>query len=103
MPSDLRVKIREHKAPLSVLFVLNMSESMVSSLDNVSKTVLSLYRTASRKQDKVGLVVFKGSEVLLLQHPTRNLRQVVKKLLGVSASDFTFLAAVMMKALSPET
>lgn len=98
-PSDLRVKIREHKVPLSVLLVLDMSESMISSLDNVGKAVLSLHKTASRKRDRVGLVVFKGSEAVLLQHPTRNLRQVVKKLLDVGASDFTPLAAGMMKAL----
>jgi len=97
--SDLRVKIREHKVPLSILLVLDMSESMISSLNNVSKAVLSLHKTASRKRDRVGLVVFKGSEAVLLQHPTRNLRQVVKKLLDIGASDFTPLAAGMMKAL----
>jgi len=98
-PSDLRIKIREHKVPLSILLVLDMSESMISSLDNVSKAILSLHRTASRKRDRVGLVVFKGSEAILLQHPTRNLRQVVKRLLDLGASDFTPLAAGMMKAL----
>ena len=98
-PSDLRVKIREHKVPLSILLVLDMSESMVSSLDNVGKAVLSLHGTASRKRDRVGVVVFKGSEAVLLQHPTRNLRQVVKRLLDLGASDFTPLAAGMMKAL----
>ncbi len=97
--SDLRVKIREHKVPLSILLVLDMSESMISSLDNVGKAILSLHRTASRKRDRVGLVVFKGSEAVLLQHPTRNLRQVVKKLLDLGASDFTPLAAGMTKAL----
>jgi len=98
-PSDMRVKIREHKVPLSILLVLDMSESMISSLDNVSKSILSLHRTASRKRDRVGLVVFKGSEAVLLQHATRNLRQVVKKLLDLGASDFTPLAAGMLKAL----
>lgn len=97
--SDLRVKIREHKVPLSILLVLDMSESMVSSLDNVGKAILSLHRTASRKRDRVGLVVFKGSEAVLLQHLTRNLRQVATKLLDLGASDFTPLAAGIMKAL----
>lgn len=98
-PADFRIKIREHKVPLSILLVLDMSESMISSLDNVSKAILSLHRTASRKRDRVGLVVFKGSEAVLLQHPTRNLRQVVKRLLDLGASDFTPLAAGMVKAL----
>ena len=45
------------------------------------------------------MVVFKGSEAVLLQHATRNLRQVVRKLLELGASDFTPLAAGMLKAL----
>ena len=97
-PQDVRVKVREFHPPNSVVLLLDMSESMAASLDNVREAILSLHKTAYRRRDSVGLVVFKGTEATVLQHPTTNLNLIVRKLIEVGASDFTPLAAGMLRA-----
>jgi len=97
-PQDIRVKVREMLTPFTILLLLDMSESMAASLDNVRDAVLSLHEIAYKKRDRVGLVIFKGSSVSTLQHPTTNLNLVVKKLFSVGASDFTPLAAGLVQA-----
>ncbi len=96
--SDIRVKVREYRAPLCIVILLDMSESMIVSLENVKNAIRGLHKGAHRHRDKVGLVVFKGTSAKVLQYPTTNLRAVVEKLLEVGASDFTPLAAGMLKA-----
>lgn len=99
LPEDIRVKVKEYRSPLSVVVLLDMSESMVSSLDNVARAILSLHKSAYRRRDRVGLVVFKGSEAMVLQKPTTNLNLVVSKLFTVGASNFTPIPAGINKAL----
>jgi Mg-chelatase subunit ChlD len=96
---DIRVKVREKRAPLTVILLLDMSGSMIDSLNNVREAVLSLHKSAYRRRDRVGLVIFKGSDATIIQHPTTNLDLVVNKLLKVGASDFTPMAAGMLKSL----
>jgi Mg-chelatase subunit ChlI/Mg-chelatase subunit ChlD len=96
---DIRVKVREKRAPLTVILLLDMSGSMIDSLNNVREAVLSLHKSAYRRRDRVGLVIFKGSDATVIQHPTTNLDLVVNKLLKVGASDFTPMAAGMLKSL----
>jgi magnesium chelatase subunit I len=95
---DIRVKVRETRTSLTILLLLDMSESMKGSLANIRKAVQSVHDLAYKKRDRVGLIVFKGSTATVLQHPTTNLNLIVKKLLHVGASDFTPLAAGMFQA-----
>ncbi|HDO20514.1 MAG TPA: VWA domain-containing protein [Candidatus Bathyarchaeota archaeon] len=95
---DLRVKIKEYRAPLCIIILLDLSESMITSIDNVKSAIRGLHKGAHRQRDKVGLIVFKGTRAEVLQHPTTNLRTVVEKLVKVGVSDFTPLAAGMQKA-----
>ncbi len=97
-PQDIRVKVREYRPPNCILLLLDMSESMTASLDNVREAILSLHKTSYRHRDSVGLVVFKGTEAIVLQHPTTNLNLVIRRLLEVGASDYTPLAAGLIKA-----
>ena len=97
-PRDIRVKVREFRAPLCIVILLDMSESMIVSLENVKNAIRGLHKGAHRHRDKVGLIVFKGTHAEVLQYPTTNLRAVIEKLLKVGASDFTPLAAGMLKA-----
>jgi len=97
-PQDIRVKVREYRPPNCILLLLDMSESMATSLDNVREAILSLHETAYRHRDSIGLIVFKGTEAIVLQHPTTNLILLVKRLLEIGASDYTPLAAGMIKA-----
>jgi len=95
---DFRIKMRETRTPLTLLILLDMSESMTTSLDNIRNAILSMYDIAYKKRDRIGLVVFKGSGASVLQPPTTNLNLLEKKILEVGASDFTPLARGMFEA-----
>ena len=95
---DVRVKIRETRAPLTVIILLDLSESMVSSLVNVRNAILSMRDTVFKSRDRVGLVIFKGQRAVTLQYPTSNIDLLTKNLLDVGASDFTPLASGMYEA-----
>jgi Mg-chelatase subunit ChlD len=95
---DIRVKVREYYAPLSIILLVDMSMSMIGSIKNLIQGIYSLHRNVYRKKDRVGLIVFKGSRAFTIQHPTANLNLVVKKLREVGASDFTPLATGLMEA-----
>jgi Mg-chelatase subunit ChlD len=93
--ADIRVKVRESKAPLTIVLLLDMSESMAISLPNIRNAILSMHDIAYKKHDRIGLVVFKGSGATILQTPTTNLDLVVTKLRDIGASDLTPLASGM--------
>ncbi|MEM2127576.1 MAG: VWA domain-containing protein, partial [Candidatus Bathyarchaeia archaeon] len=95
---DIRVKVREMRAPITMVLLLDMSESMISSLENVRNAILSMRDTILKRRDSVGLVIFKGQGATTLQPPTRNLGLVVRRLLDVGASDLTPLASGMFEA-----
>jgi Mg-chelatase subunit ChlD len=98
-PQDIRVKLRERRAPHTILLLLDMSESMSTSLENIRNSITSMYDIAYKKRDRVALVIFKGSGASVLQQPTTNLNLLEKKLLQVGTSDFTPLASGMFQAL----
>jgi magnesium chelatase subunit D len=50
-------------------------------------------------RDRVGLIVFKGEQAHVLQHPTTNFNLIMQKLGNVGLSDFTLLAAGMLRAI----
>ena len=95
---DLRVKMREYRAPFSIILLVDMSLSMAVSISNLGRAILSLHRSVYRRRDRVGLIVFKGSEAVVLQHPTTNLNLCIQKLWKVGASDFTPMAAGLLQA-----
>jgi magnesium chelatase subunit D len=97
-PEDIRVKVKEMKAPLTVILLLDMSESMVASLQNMRNAIMSMRNIAFKRQDRVGLVVFKGQGASTVQPPTSNLSLVTRKLLDLGASDLTPLASGMYEA-----
>ncbi|MFQ6053247.1 MAG: ATP-binding protein, partial [Candidatus Bathyarchaeia archaeon] len=97
-PQDIRVKVREYRAPFSIILLVDMSMSMISSIKNLTLAIHSLHRNVYRQRDRVGLIVFKGSKAFTIQHPTTNLALVVKKLKEVGASDFTPMAAGLLQA-----
>ncbi len=97
-PQDLRVKRREYRAPFSIILLVDMSFSMTASLSNLGRAIYSLHRSVYRRRDRVGLVVFKGTEAFILQEPTTNLDLVVRKLRKVRAGDFTPMALGMLNA-----
>jgi magnesium chelatase subunit D len=97
-PSDIRVKMKEYRAPFSIVLLVDLSWSMVSSIINLGRAITTLHDRAFRRRDRVGLVVFKGYDAFVLQEPTTNVDLVVKKLWEAGASDFTPMATGMQKA-----
>lgn len=95
---DIREKVREYSAPFSIVLLVDMSLSMIESVSNIVQGIFDFHSDVYRRKDRVGLVVFKGSKAYTLQHPTRNLDLVVKKLGEVGASDFTPMAAGLFQS-----
>ncbi len=95
---DIRVKVREMRAPVCMVLLLDMSESMIPSLQNVRNAIMSMRDIALKRRDRLGLTIFKGEEALTLQAPTTNLGLVVSKLTDVGASDLTPLASGIFEA-----
>jgi Mg-chelatase subunit ChlI/Mg-chelatase subunit ChlD len=95
---DIRVKVKETRMPLITMIVLDISESMISSIESVKAAIRGLQKGAHAKRDKVGLIVFKGRNAEVLQYPTTNINAVIEKLVNVGVSDFTPLAAGLKKA-----
>jgi Mg-chelatase subunit ChlD len=95
---DVRVKVREMRAPLTIILLLDMSESMGVALPNIRNAILSMHDIAYKKHDRVGLVIFKGPGATTLQPSTTNLNLIVARLKDVGASDLTPLAAGMFQS-----
>ena len=96
---DVREKLRLYKAPMSIVFVMDLSGSMIFSIEEVKEAMLKLHGDAYRYRDKVGIVALKETGAVVVQHPITNLRVVANKLLGLRISGHTPLAAGMLKAL----
>jgi len=94
---DVREKLRLHKAPLTMVFVIDLSGSMLLRLDIVKEALLKLHSDAYRYRDRVGIVAIKGLGAVVVQHPITNLRVVANKLLSLRVSGYTPLAAGMLK------
>ena len=97
-PQDIRIKMREYRAPFSIVLLVDMSMSMAMSLFNLGRAIRTLHTHVYRRRDRVGLVVFKGADAFILQQPTTNLDLAIKKLWDVRTSDLTPMAAGMFKA-----
>lgn len=95
---DVREKLRSYKAPLTMIFVIDLSGSMLFNLEAVKEALLKLHSDAYRCRDRVGIVALKDLGAVVVQHPITNLRVVANKLLNLRVSGFTPLAAGMLKA-----
>ncbi|MFW9777206.1 MAG: VWA domain-containing protein [Candidatus Heimdallarchaeota archaeon] len=96
---DVREKVRRYKAPMTSIFVIDLSGSMLFSLEEAKEALLRLHRDAYQYRDKVGIVALKETSAEVVQHPITNLGVVANKLLGLGISGFTPLASGMLKAL----
>ena len=95
---DVREKLRLYKAPMTIVFVIDLSKSMIFNIEEVKEAILKLHRDAYRYRDRVGITALKGTGAIVVQHPITNLRVVANKLLGLGVSGFTPLAAGILKA-----
>ncbi|MHA1786367.1 MAG: VWA domain-containing protein [Candidatus Helarchaeota archaeon] len=96
---DIREKIYEYQAPLSIVFVLDASGSMFRMLKQMKDVILNLHEEAYKHRDRVGLVTFQGYEAIMLQQPTINLDLVIDRLSFVQSDSWTPLASGMLKGM----
>ena len=94
---DVREKLRMYKAPLTMIFLIDLSGSMLFNLEAVKEALLKLHSDAYRSRDRVGIVALKGLRAEAVQHPTTNLRVVANKLVNLRVSGYTPLATGMLK------
>jgi Mg-chelatase subunit ChlI/Mg-chelatase subunit ChlD len=95
---DIREKLRLYRAPATIVFVVDLSGSMLLSIEAVREALLGLHSDAYRCRDRVGIVALKDMGAVVVQHPITNLRVVAKKLVDLKVSGYTPLAAGMLKA-----
>ncbi len=96
---DVREKQRLYRAPMTIVFLIDVSGSMLLSIEEVKEALLKLHRDAYRYRDKVGIVALKDMSAIVAQHPVTNLRVIANRLLNLKISGLTPLAAGMMKSL----
>jgi Mg-chelatase subunit ChlD len=83
---------------MTIIFVLDLSGSMMLSIDAIKKAILKLHGDAYHYRDRVGIVALKDMNAVVAQHPITNLQVVANKLIGLRISGYTPLAAGMLKA-----
>ncbi|MGB9676654.1 MAG: VWA domain-containing protein [Candidatus Bathyarchaeales archaeon] len=96
---DVREKLRLCKTRLTMVFVVDLSGSMLISVDAMKEALLQLHNDAYRCRDRVGIIALKGLGAVVVQHPITNLRVVANKLVNMKISGYTPLATGMLKAL----
>jgi magnesium chelatase subunit D len=99
---DLRRRVREHRSPYSVCFVVDNSWSVHAErmVEKVKGVVFELLEDATRRGDKVALVAFKGGipEGTVVLPPTASLSQARRRLEAIPLSGQTPLADALRRA-----
>ncbi len=98
---DLRVKRRERRTGLSILFLVDASGSMGARrrMGLVKGTIISLLKESYEKRDQVALVAFRGKGAELLLPLTRSVELAEKLLRAMPTGGKTPLAAGLFTAL----
>ncbi len=99
---DLRRRVREHRSPLSVCFVLDNSYSVHAEqmVEKVKGLVYRLLADSAHRGDRVALVAFKGGlpEATVAVPLTRGARLALRRLRDVPLSGRTPLADALSRA-----
>ena len=97
-PEDLKVNLREGRAKITLIVVLDCSASMIYSLKELKRALYAIRRHVLKKRDRISLIVCKGYSAHLLLHPVTNFNLFEQKLSKVGLSDFTPLASGLLEA-----
>jgi Mg-chelatase subunit ChlD len=101
-PEDLRRRIREHRSPFSVCFVIDNSWSVHAErmVEKVKGVVFELLEDAARRGDKVSLVAFKGGvpEATVALPPTASVALARRRLEEIPLSGQTPLGDALRRA-----
>jgi Mg-chelatase subunit ChlD len=101
-PADLRRKVREHRAPLAAVFVVDNSYSLAaeSMLERVKGMALELLEDGTHRGDRVALVAFRGglAEATVALPLTRSVARARRRLEQVPLSGRTPLPDALRRA-----
>jgi Mg-chelatase subunit ChlD len=102
LPEDLRRKLREHRSPFIVCFVVDNSWSVHAErmVEKVKGVVFELLQDATGRGDKVALVAFKGgvAEATVALPPTGSCALARRRLEQIPLSGQTPLADALRRA-----
>lgn len=102
LPEDLRRKVREHRSPFSICFVVDNSYSVHAErmIDTVKGLTFRLLEDAAGRGDKIALVAFKGGlpEATIALPLTRSPSLALRRLERIPISGRTPLADALEKA-----
>jgi magnesium chelatase subunit I len=96
---DIREKVFHARVSATIIFVLDLSESISSAINAVSASVTWLSRQAYLYRDRVGVVAMKGTQGIVIQTPTSNLNLIKRKIQKLRVSGSTPLAGGLQKAI----
>jgi Mg-chelatase subunit ChlD len=97
--ADVHEKVYCARVSATIIFVLDLSESIMNVINTVSASVNWLSRQAYLYRDRVGLVVLQKTQATVIQAPTSNLNLVKRKLQELQVSGSTPLPSGIQKAL----
>ncbi len=102
VPGDLRRKVREHRSPFVVCFVVDNSYSVHAerTVETVKGLTLRILEEATRRGDRVALVAFKGGmpEATVALPPTTSAALALRRLRAVPLSGRTPLPDALARA-----
>jgi magnesium chelatase subunit D len=96
---DIREKVFNARVSATIIFVLDLSQSITNAINAVSSCVSWLSRQAYLYRDRVGIVAMKGTQGVVIQTPTSNLNLVKRKIKNLRVSGSTPLAGGLQKAI----
>ncbi len=88
----------EHES-LTLISVVDVSESTFSYINVFAEILRSLTRYFNRNNDRIGLISLQGVQAEILNHPTHNYRIITKALTRLEIHGETPLADGLLKAL----
>ncbi|MHA1733637.1 MAG: VWA domain-containing protein [Promethearchaeota archaeon] len=97
---DLKEKIFQFKAPLSLFFILDASASMAKAVRQMASVISALQKEGYKKKDKIGLIMFRGKRAFVLQRPTTNMSLVYRRIRNIKGENYTPMADAFKKAMN---
>lgn len=97
-PSDVWEKRFQSWTPLTIIFVIDLSISMVKNFDKLQLSLLAFKNCLEGTRDRVGLIALKDWGAVEVQAPTTNWTRLVAKLMTLRLSGYTPLAAGLRRA-----
>lgn len=97
--SDLRERIHAYYAPVTIILILDLSDSMSVIRFHLREILHKIYQETYRYRDKLGIVGLKDATAAVIQPPTRNLRVIAGKIKMLRVSGYTPLASGILEAI----